>query len=259
MYSVCPDGTTLQRLLPDGEGFDTSPSWHPDGERVLFLRRHQSAGESEVLIQRLAGGAPTSLHQESSRLNLPLYSPDGEWIAFMRYSTSSPTKLMVIEVNAQDSSPTRLTTSADGVGDEGAFSWVDDERVVMRFGPEPARHVRLFRRGHGFTDLAGPHAFTPAASPHHETIVFAYQPDSSQPSELWQVNLTDGQPAALADPPVVGYVPCWGPGGSRIAFVEQETDKLMIVDYPVTGPPREVPLGVLNSEGTVVLSPGCWR
>jgi Tol biopolymer transport system component len=77
-YLVRPDGTDLHRIETDV--WLEYPSFSPDGTQVVF--EGHSAGDYEIYVAHLASGAVTQLTDAPGDDGWPVWSPDGEWIAF---------------------------------------------------------------------------------------------------------------------------------------------------------------------------------
>lgn len=76
------NGETLKRLTNDSY-WDSSPSWSPDGKRIIFSHRVEGEGwkiyimnADDTNVERLTD-SPQSTEEKSST-----WSPDGKWIAF---------------------------------------------------------------------------------------------------------------------------------------------------------------------------------
>ena len=135
---------TLTNTLDD----DGSPSWSPDGRRIAFVRRAGvsepgSAADDDVfVIDARAGATPRALTDfagpDGGR---PAWSPDGQWIAFLRgdepkYSAYNLSKLAIVPSDgrtparmlapALDRAASSVQFSSDG---QSVYALVADDRT----------------------------------------------------------------------------------------------------------------------------------
>jgi Tol biopolymer transport system component len=78
-YLMRPDGTDLRRI--ESDTWIEYPSLSPDGDRVVFMGH--SGGNYEIYVTDLATGETTALTDSPGSDGWPVWSPDGEWIAFV--------------------------------------------------------------------------------------------------------------------------------------------------------------------------------
>ncbi len=105
VFVIQADGTGLARLT-DGQGSEYSPSWSPDGTRILFSRH---VGNTDIYTIRSDGSEEVRLTELPSREFSPSWSPDGRNVLFA--STSGyATELFVVTAEVGEAVP--LTDSA---------------------------------------------------------------------------------------------------------------------------------------------------
>lgn len=73
------------RKLTTGRFSDSSPQWHPDGERIAFLSDRVKPGTSAIWMMPLSGGDAQPISSLDSKQSIGSFklSPDGQKIAFM--------------------------------------------------------------------------------------------------------------------------------------------------------------------------------
>ena len=92
IYVIDADGGNLQRITnnPDDDGWpdDRYPSWSPDGKRIVFSARREEHVENkfavtyEIYVMDVDGGNQHRLTNNRNNELSPVWSPDGERIAF---------------------------------------------------------------------------------------------------------------------------------------------------------------------------------
>jgi WD40-like Beta Propeller Repeat len=103
LYTVRPDGTGLARLTNSyGE---RSPDWSPDGSRFVY----DDAGDIAVL--NASGTGYVRLTQSPTVDSQPVWSPDGEQIAFTRRNEDTITDDLYV-MNADGSNPHMIARNA---------------------------------------------------------------------------------------------------------------------------------------------------
>lgn len=128
------DGSHVRRL--GGTEFDDEkPDWSPDGSRVVF----QSRADDEVRLW-VASTQTQSLHEigadESWSATEPAWSPDGRWIAYIRYRNGAP-----LDEGRYDSESELWRVRSDGtdhrsIASSGGLirsspSWSPDGRLIV--------------------------------------------------------------------------------------------------------------------------------
>lgn len=86
VYRINVDGTGLVNLTPDSSYRYTfeSPTWSPSGEQIVYSRRY---ADGSIYSMNADGSAPRTL-VDIGWNDKPCFSPDGRWLAFVRYSGS---------------------------------------------------------------------------------------------------------------------------------------------------------------------------
>ncbi|HMA42561.1 MAG TPA: amidohydrolase family protein [Gemmatimonadales bacterium] len=110
----------------------------PDGRRIVF------SALDRLYVTDLAGGTPRRLTDDSVHEQAPAWSPDGQWVAYVTWTSTQGGALM--KVRADGKARTRL------VADPAYFDtpvWSPDgQRVVAVKGPRQARINERFGPGY---------------------------------------------------------------------------------------------------------------
>lgn len=108
IYTVNPDGGGPKKLTNPPEGFwDSQPSWSPDGTKIAFTRASES--RSEVFTMNADGTQIEKLTGETDGFS-PVFSPDGNKIAYVSNDDGQTTHIFVMNTDGTD--VRRLTTKA---------------------------------------------------------------------------------------------------------------------------------------------------
>lgn len=134
VYVMTLSGTVVRRLTPEVTqwSFAWSFDWSPDGERLIV----------EMFIERFRlyhvnrdGTDFRELVQDSVPLRSPRWSPDGEWIAYIRQDGSDQAAWII---RADGSGARRLT---EGFPYKVNVIWNPKARSTARIAAGPARRI----------------------------------------------------------------------------------------------------------------------
>jgi eukaryotic-like serine/threonine-protein kinase len=202
--------------LTDLQGRETSPSLSPDG--TFFVYAKVLDGNSDLFLQRVAGGKPINLTADSpANDDQPAFSPDGQQIAFRSEREGGGIFLM----GATGESVRRLTDfgfnpawSPDGreiaVATEGAF----DPR--SRFSV--SQIVRIDAATGEQRPLAVQDGVQPAWSPHRLRIAFWGLAHPGARRVIWTIPVDGGFPVTVVDDAFYNWSPVWSPDGKFLYF-----------------------------------------
>jgi len=117
------DGSDMRPLQPlyDPDPYNNggrSPSWSPDGSRLVFYRWYPGRHHEELAIMDSAGQRQVRLTNDTFGLSSPAWSPDGRGIAVCRYASQGVHVLLLdLQTMEQAHLPVdavSLTWSPDG-------------------------------------------------------------------------------------------------------------------------------------------------
>jgi Tol biopolymer transport system component len=143
IWLMAPDGGDPRKLT--GTGWeDVEPGWSPDSAEIAFYRwsfgESGEGGPSGLWVTE-ADGSDARLVVELSvlavGLEAPVWSPDGNWIA---YQSGPPDDADIQVVKAEGGEPTNVSNLP---GHEYSVSWAPDARSLI-FTNEAEGEVRLY-------------------------------------------------------------------------------------------------------------------
>jgi hypothetical protein len=161
---MSPDGSNQRQLTDGRERFDNSPAWSPDGKRIAFERTdcvHFPSGYvfclggSTLVINNDGSGLESILdHFGEFEHYSPIWSPDGQKLAFIGYQAGSGFSEL-FTVNADGRNSRNLTNTIDS--DESDPAWQPVAVPILsspRIIEAVARGKKLFITGQRFDDGA---------------------------------------------------------------------------------------------------------
>jgi len=124
IYVMNADGSGQMRL---GEG--GFPSWSPDGTRIVF--NSLCCGVGGIFVMNADGSEPrrivaSDFVKPGDSLQMPIWSPDGRLIAFVRANYDEQWQIYV--VNADGSNPRRLLNGS--IPSQSEPAWSPDGRSI---------------------------------------------------------------------------------------------------------------------------------
>ena len=239
IYVMGIDGKNQQRLTDNPDG-DWSPSWSPDGKRIVFFSNrdgHVMGGipTSEIYVMDADGGNQQRLTNHPNDDRSPSWSPDSKRIAFIskrdgHVISGIPTSEIYV-MDADGKNQQRLTDNPDG---DWSPSWSPDgKRIVF----SSRRHGHFIGKA-GITeeiyvmDADGKNQerltenrrndLSPSWSPDGERIAFASDGKGNfENFEIYVMDADGGNQQRLTNNPAYDWSPSWSPDGERIAFASE--------------------------------------
>jgi TolB protein len=123
IYAINADGTDVRQVSSHDGGSDFSPSWSPDGSKLIFASiRYEDLG---IFVVNADGTDERSVLFQEGYVNDPVWSPDGELIAFVGSGFNGYPAEHALYVMRQDGlGITRLSSSnVDTYGVAGDIAW----------------------------------------------------------------------------------------------------------------------------------------
>jgi Tol biopolymer transport system component/predicted Ser/Thr protein kinase len=120
-------GGPAVRLTNARDVVERGGSWSPDGSRIVYWQYRD--GRASLMIAKTSGEAAPTLLRETTGANLPDWSPDGQWIAFV-----DPKGMNVI-------SPDGQTTRSFEAPDTAQVTFSRDSKLLYGIRVEPTRCI----------------------------------------------------------------------------------------------------------------------
>ncbi len=202
---VRPDGSGRATIVDSGR----SPSWSPDGKRLIFHTFRAGARHEELFVVNADGSGLRRIEHPVLDAFEPAWSPDGRRIAFSSYAKLGINETFEIYVvNADGSGRRRLTRNY--MRDERP-EWSPDGRRIafQRIGSRGGIYT-IRPNGKGLRRLTRTHDDAASWSPDGRLIAF------HRFGKGVMVMNADGSNAHLVV--VDAYNPAWSPDGTNLTF-----------------------------------------
>lgn len=218
LWTMNADGSDRQRLT-NLKGYELSPSWSPDGNRIAYARYPES-GDSEIRIYDVATGASSAFTADAVNEDYPAWSPDGTKIAYVRYETDSE-----IYVGAPPAKTGHTNLTNNGVGDlHPAWSPDGSKIVFSHYDGSDLELMVMDADGSDkeyLTSNGAPDTY-PDWSPDGTKIAWSYGVATVE--DIWVMNADgSGSPRQLTDHPNGELRPRWSPDSRRIVYEQKGT------------------------------------
>jgi TolB protein len=229
LWTIAAAGGRARRLV-GGNGWDETPAWSPDGNRIAFARSVYAPGEPDIALVGVDvwtvaadGRGRRNLTRDAGSTS-PVWSPGGRRIAFARGDG-------VLVVRRDGSGKTRIARRDD----PDTPAWSPDGRMVAFTAPGELRIVGGGGGGQRRLARGADTTWSPAWSPDRSRIAFTGR---RTVEGVFVVSARGGGPRLL----VRDYVePAWSPKDRWVAVVRQGTRReagLFLVDANSRRPER---------------------
>ena len=198
------------------------PDWSPKGDRVAFSAHTSRAqGKEASWGIYLCDQDGTNYKRILNDAKEPEYSPDGDRIAYQLVKRGSRDRLAVSDAEGNNTQIVggggmlQTDCSWDPQGHQIAYDTYKDGRFQLRVTDITGKKDRTLTDGRGgfYKDR------TPEWSPQGDKILFERHDRVVPRSDLWTIDLKNGQEKQLTSFPGRVYDAAWSPDGEKIAFV----------------------------------------
>jgi Tol biopolymer transport system component len=153
IYTMNADGSNQTRLT-NNTARDFSPSWSPDGKKILFSS--DRGGDADVHVMNVDGSDAVNIGNKAEFDNGPEWTHDGKRILFARRETKDG-KFQIYSVLPDGSDMKRLTNNS--FSDLYPFSSPDSKQIVFQSDRDGHRDIYVMNAdGSGQRRLMQPKA-----------------------------------------------------------------------------------------------------
>ena len=252
--------------LTSYQGFQSAPSFSPDGDRVAFDWDGPHQDNFDIYVKLIGEDQPVRLTNDPAPDNNPAWSPDGRWIAFSRDLSGGKAGLFLIP--AVGGAERKLSEVWNGnlegrpvKGAGGKLAYIRGPRVAWHPGGrwlvvpdkksagEPLALFLVSVETGEKRRLTSPPGKSsgdsqPAVSPDGRALVFARSP-MVWVSDLYQLELSQdlnpmGEPKRITFLKGCGLEPAWWPDGNSILFSLDSCLSAALWRMAIRGPARRL-------------------
>ena len=218
-------------------GFQASPSFSPEGDRVAFAWNGPKQDKFDIYVKQIGAEEPARLTKDPAADFSPAWSPDGRWIAFLRELSAENCGVFLIP--AVGGAERKLMEVSGGGGEGwggGGVSWHPSGQWLVvpdrNSAQEPFALFLVSIETGEMRKLTSPPKgllgdFYPAFSPDGKAVVFT-RGISGDASDLYLLELSVdfrviGEPKRLTFWQRCTGEPAWWPDGNSILFTSGAT------------------------------------
>ncbi len=219
LYVMNLDGSQIT-LVDGSAAYEQFPSWSPTRNQVAFVSNHLNVGKRYLHIYDFDTGELRQLTDENTKAWSPVWSPDGDRLAFV---TDVDGDQEIYLIDADGANLVNLTSNPDGF--DGAPAWspdgewilfVSDREAVEDYYQDDIYKIRP--DGADLTRLTDHPEEDTAPSWSLDGTQIAFVREMPESYEIFVMDADGANQRRLTDNLAYDWSPTWSPDGSRILF-----------------------------------------
>lgn len=234
-YKVCEPEPHVYYITADGSStfaaaqnpyFEYALEWQPGGSNFVFsadLGNHQD--QRHLYLADFSGQHIRRITWDSCHQDYPVWSPDGEWIAFVQ---SCGLNRLLMKVRPDGSRSTTLAYDYDIVG---APIWTADSSGLIAPVANRSRSIELYRFDSERVQperlfISSDNITRPVLSPDGQSLLVQRWRDFDQ--WIYRVPLDGGPVLLMSDPSNYALAPQWSPDGAKVYFINRDRGDALV-------------------------------
>jgi len=223
LYLMNADGSQVTRLTYT-DGHIWGAAWSPDGRYLAFMQGRADEADVYILdveaaLQQPGQATPMRLTDQPGFDGYPVWSPDGEWLAFGS-SARAPAGTYLVHMSDFLVAPAWSEAALWAAWVHHPAAWSPDgarlaAETLYDLVIVPADYSRIQVKGDGLRGVTLPDAQNPSWSPDGRQLVF------EKGDDLYRAGATGSGVTRLTDTPEHEYGPAWSPDGQEIAYLSR--------------------------------------
>jgi Tol biopolymer transport system component len=218
IYIMEKDGSGVENIT-NNDAEDGFPGWSAKNRSIAFLTTRESALASIYKMNALGNRLEALVTDQPIMATLPMWSPDGKWIAFENESNGQ-SDIYLIDIQTGESKNLTDNPSTDRFSDWSP----DSEKILMvsNRGDLPDTNPGLYVidvEDSSLLQLTEPDSINVLASwsPDGENIAFTSDRDGN--AEIYLMDSKGENVTRLTNNQKFDGFPTWSPDGSTIAYI----------------------------------------
>lgn len=269
--------------LTTDPGLQIQPSFSPDGSRVAYAWKGPKDKNFGIYVKLLGSGDPVRITDLNSPAFSPVWSPDGQRIAFLRDKGAQEAIVLLPASGGRSVELTRFTKPSLGVGSciwypnptncgyppsGSLMAWSSDGKYLITSGSQTTESPAIIRVSVDTgeqTPMTVPHRVGagdvgPALSPNGRTLAFIRASGSGSTEvyvmPLSEASLPSGPPRQLTFDSAMLDPPAWTADGRELLFASDRGGRRALWRVLASGTGKPVRLaGVGENAYGVAVSP----